>query len=134
MNIGVRVHADFYVAMNTVPLKLEEDEVVNRIGMGTFRCFEESDISCSEWLSLPRLIFALPTRRHPGNELQNHPHQGHGGRRTRMGHQQSLHLGIDSCVRTSRPTCRANANADRILGWTVSVGEILSLDHLGPMS
>ena len=29
-------HADFYVAINTVPLKIKEDNVVNRIGMGTF--------------------------------------------------------------------------------------------------
>ena len=61
-------HADFYVSINTVPIKLEEDAVENSLHMGTFTGLRVYPLACRNQgnTSFSRVqIFpvAVPSRR-----------------------------------------------------------------------
>ena len=130
-------HADFYVAINTVPLKFEEDDVVNRIGMGTFTGLRAYPWAVGENKVRPYLGYKFsPWRYRQGDTPET------SYKTTRIKGMVDAGLGwatdngyftldVSKLLRPDFETYLSrtpDANADRWPGWTVSVGLNLSLE------
>ena len=130
-------HADFYVAINTVPLKLEEDEVVNRIGMGTFTGLRAYPWAVGDNKVRPYLGYKFsPWRYRQGDtpETSYKTTRIKGMVDAGMGWATDngyFTLDVSKLLRPDFETYLSrtpSANADRWPGWTVSVGLNLSLE------
>ena len=129
-------HADFYVAINTVPLKTEEDDIVNRIGMGTFTGLRAYPWAVGDNKVRPYLGYKFSPWRYRQGDTQ-----GTSYKTTRIKGMVDAGLGlatehgyftldVSKLLRPDFETylTRTDANPDRWPGWTVSVGLNLSLE------